>query len=183
MVEIDENRTLLGLGAEKGIRLELVARVRLQLAVVQRLPLVADGRRHLDVASVNLNGRDEGQDEQQHGQQLAKAPALLVLVGERDGGVPKRRREEDDAHGGADGDARHDEQADELHHLVPALLAAVQVPGGEGKDGDVARDDGNGADLSYESVVEHTPAPATPASLCASGGAWVQLTMRCYCFG
>lgn len=142
------------LGPKEGVRLELVARMRLQLAVVQRLPLILDGRRHLDVAAVNLNGRDQWQDEQKHGQQLTKAPLALAgaAVDQVDRRRAKRGREQDDADGGTDRNGRHHQQADNLNRLVPALLAAVQVPGGEDKDDEVAGHDGNGADVRQRAV-------------------------------
>ncbi|EGX91849.1 hypothetical protein CCM_06006 [Cordyceps militaris CM01] len=146
-------------GAKERIGLELAARPGLQLAVVQRTPAISSRWRDLDVAPVNFNGRDEREHEQQDGQQLAEAPLLLAVVGERHRGRAKRRRQQDDAHGGADGNGRHDEQPGDLHRLVPGLLlrAAVQVPRGEHEDDHVARNHGNGADIRQR-------------VLCAAGG-------------
>ncbi|TQW08201.1 hypothetical protein IF2G_04077 [Cordyceps javanica] len=135
------------IGAEERVRLKFVTRTRLQLAGAQRLPVVIDRWRRLDVAPVELDGRDERQGEQQHGQQLAEAPLLLALVGEGHRGPAKGRGQQHDADGRADGDGRQDEQAADLDRLVPALRAAVHVPGGHGEDDAVADDDGNGADV------------------------------------
>jgi hypothetical protein len=69
-----------------------------RLALDQGPPIVAaallDGRGHADLAAHDLDDGHDGQQEHQHGEELAEAPALFALVGEGHVGGSKGLGEE-----------------------------------------------------------------------------------------
>lgn len=119
-------------------------------------------RLEADLTTPDLYNRDQRQNDEEHGEQLAEAPVLLALILYLHRGVAKSLREKNDSDGSTDSNSCHEDETQDLDGVEEPLPLAVEVPSRETEDGAVAHDDGNGADVGKTGVGGCTFAPYVP---------------------